>query len=260
MPVGTRQTGERFARRLAGDCIPRDNPAGKLGGVEMIGPSKARDVLSNIGWLSRQPEEFRSEVFRRAVLVKSQAGEVIYRLGDPVGGIYGIVSGAVTVSVAPPNATPQLLHVLTPGGWTGEGSFLSREPRRVTLLAAIETTCAYLPLDAMDQMASRDPMATRRFTQILVMNLDIVLRAFYELQEPDEHRRIAYALRRIASMENAPIPLAQAALGVLSNASRKTVNATLQRFNEAGWVKTAYRSVTVTNLAALGRFAEGGLA
>ena len=224
----------------------------------MIGPSKARDVLSGIGWLSSQPEDFQSEIFKRAMLVRSHAGEVIYRLGDSVGGIYGIVSGAVTVSVAPPNATPQLLHVMTPGGWTGEGSFLSREPRRVTLQAANESTCAYLPLDAMDHMASRDPTAMRRFIQILVMNLDIVLRAFYELQEPDEHRRIAYALRRITSVENAPIPLAQSALGVLSNASRKTVNATLRQFNNAGWVKTAYRSVTVTNLAALGQFAEGG--
>jgi CRP/FNR family cyclic AMP-dependent transcriptional regulator len=224
----------------------------------VIGPSKARDILSSIGWLSKQPEKFQAEVFKRAVLIKGRTGEVIYRIGDSVGGIYGVVSGAVTVSVAPPNATPQLLHVMTPGGWTGEGSFLSREPRRVTLQAAIESTCAYLPLDAMDQMATRDPMATRRFTQILVMNLDIVLRAFYELQEPDEHRRIAYALRRIASIENAPIPLAQSALGVLSNASRKTVNATLQQFNEAGWVETAYRSVTITDLAALGRFAEGG--
>ncbi len=226
----------------------------------MIGPSRARDLLSSVGWLSRQPENFQADVFKRGVLVKTQRGEVIYRLGDAAGGIYGLASGAVTVSVAPPNATPQLLHVMLPGMWTGEGSYFSREPRRVTLQAAVESTCAYLPLDAMDQMTSRDPMAMRSFIQIMVTNFDIVLRAFYELQEPDEHRRIAYALRRMASVENMPIPLAQAALGVLSNASRKTVNATLQQFSEAGWVKTAYRSVTVTNLAALGQFAEGGSA
>ena len=36
--------------------------------------------------------------------------------------------------------------------------------------AAIDTAAIYLPLDCMDQMAGRDPMATRRFTQILAQS------------------------------------------------------------------------------------------
>ena len=226
-------------------------------GDDVVGPSRARDILSSIGWLSLQPGEFQAEVFRRAVPVKFAAGDIIYRLGDPLGGIYGIVSGAVVVSAAPRNAIPHPLHMLTPGGWIGEACFLSREPRRVGLQAAIDTSAIYLPIDCMDQMAGCDPMATRRFTQILLMNLDIVLRAFYDLQDPDEHRRIARSLRRVAAMENTPVPLAQAALGMLANTSRKTVNAALQRFAKAGWAKTGYRSVTITNLKGLNRFAEG---
>jgi CRP/FNR family cyclic AMP-dependent transcriptional regulator len=227
-------------------------------GDDVVGPSRAKDILSAIGWLSHQPAEFQAEIFKRAVPVKFSAGDVIYRVGDPPGGMYGIVTGAVVVSAAPPSATPHLLHLLTPGSWIGEGAFLSREPRRVGLQAAIDSSAVYLPLDSMDQIAGCDPMATRRFTQILVLNLDIVMRAFYDLQEPDEYRRIARALRRVAAFESTPIPLAQAALGMLSNASRKTVNAALHRFADAGWVTSAYRSVTVTDLKGLTRFAEGG--
>ena len=223
----------------------------------MVGPSRARDILSTIGWLSLQPEEFQAEVFRRSVPVKYSAGDVIYRQGGPLGGIYGIVSGAVVVSAAPRNAMPHPLHMLSTGAWIGEACFLSREPRRVSLQAAIDTTAIYLPIDCMDQMAGCDPLATRRFTQILLMNLDIVIRAFHDLQEPDEHRRVARSLRRVAPMENTPIPIAQSALGMLANTSRKTVNAALQRFAKAGWAKTGYRSVTVTNLKGLNRFAEG---
>jgi CRP-like cAMP-binding protein len=223
----------------------------------LVGPSRARDILSSLGWLSRQPEEFQEDLYRRAVPVRFEGGDVIYRVGDPPGGIYGFVSGAVVVDVAPPNATPQILHVMTPGSWTGEGSFLSREPRRIGLQAAIDTCAIYLTLDSMDQMAGRDPLATRRFTQILIGNLDIVMRAFYDLQDADDHRRVARALRRVVAMENTPIPLAQSALGMLSNTSRKTVNAALQRFATSGWVRTGYRSVIITDLDALSRFAEG---
>lgn len=244
------------ATRIAVPVGPPRRARRDLPEEDLIGASRAREILSGAGWLSRQPTAFREEVLRRAVPMKFKSGEVVYRLGDPQGGIYGVVGGALVASVAPPRALPQILHVLTPGGWTGEGCFLSREPRRIELRAALDTHAAYLPLEAMDQMAARDPTTIRNFVQILMMNLDVVLRAFYDLQDPDEHRRIARALRRIAAVENAPIPLAQAALGMLANVSRKTVNAALQRFERAGWVSKAYRSVTITDLKCLTRFAE----
>lgn len=224
----------------------------------MVGPSRARDVLSNIGWLSRQPQSFQEEVFRRSVPVRYVAGEILYRLGDAPAGIYGVVSGAVIASMAPGKSVPHILHMLTPGGWTGEGSFLSREPRRIELRAALDTNAVYLPLEAMDQIAARDPQALRCFVQIMVINLDVVLRTSYDLQDPDEHRRIARALRRVMTLENTPIPLAQAALGMLSNASRKTVNAALGRFEKSGWVSRGYRSITITNMKRLTQFAESG--
>jgi CRP-like cAMP-binding protein len=225
---------------------------------DLVGPSRARDVLSRIGWLSRQPEPFQDEVFRRSVPVRYAAGDVVYRQGDPLGGIFGVVSGAVIASVAPGKSIPQILHMLTPGGWTGEGPFLSREPRRLELRAALDTNALYLPLEAMDQMVARDPQALRNFVQIVMINLDIVLRASYDLQDPDEHRRIARALRRVMVLENTPIPLAQAALGILANTSRKTVNSVLQRFEKSGWVKRGYRSITITNMKRLAHFAESG--
>ncbi len=220
----------------------------------MVGPSRARDILSSIGWLAGQPEDFQEEVFRCARPVRYPAGSVIYRIGDPLGGIYGVVAGAL---VAPRNLAPQIVHVLTPGNWIGEGPFLSREPRRVELRATIDSSAIYLPLDSMDRMAGRDPMATRRFTQIMMRNLDIVLRAFHDLQQSDEYRRIALALRRVVPRENTPIPLSQQALGILSNTSRKTVNAAMKRFAGAGWLRSAYRSVTLLDLEGLTRYAVG---
>ena len=43
---------------------------------------------------------------------------------------------------------------------------------------------------------------------------------------------------------------------MLSNTSRKTVNAALQRFEKSGWVSRGYRSITITHIKRLAHYAE----
>lgn len=222
----------------------------------MVTPAKAREILSSAGWLSRQPREFQAEVLNRSSLRRFAAGDVIYRVGDPLGGIYGIVTGAAVVTTAPGVTIPRPFHVGMPGSWIGEGCFLTREPRRVGMQAAVQTWAMYLPLEAMDRIADRDPLATRHFIKVLMANLDILNRAFYELQNPDEHRRVAATLLRVAPLDRTPIPLSQADLGTMSNTSRKQVNAALGRFTAAGWLAKGYRTITVIDDMQLRRFLE----
>lgn len=224
----------------------------------MVSQVEAKRILTSAGWLSLQPETFQTEVLRRAHLICFAAGDVVYRLGDPLGGVYGLVAGAVAVSTSPPAAMPRLFHVGMPGSWIGEGPFLSRQPRRVGMQAAVETWMLYLPLAEMDEMEREDPSVVRRFAQILLMNLDILVRAFDALQHPNDTRRVALALLRVVPQEGKALPLSQSDLGTIAHASRKQVNAALGKFADAGWLTKGYRSVTLCDMAALGRFADGG--
>jgi CRP-like cAMP-binding protein len=224
----------------------------------LVSLAKARSVLTSVGWLSKQPEAFQAEVLRRTELIHFAPGDVIYRLGDTLGGVYGLVEGAVAVTTSPPVAVPRLFHVGAPGSWIGEGCFLSREPRRVGMQAAVDTWMMHLPLEAMDQMEKHDPSVVRRFNKILLINLDILVRAFYDLHKPDPFCRVASALRRISLVDGTQIPLSQTELGLISNTSRKQVNAALQKFEAAGWLKKGYRSITITSLGDLSQFADRG--
>ncbi|WP_439626163.1 Crp/Fnr family transcriptional regulator [Shinella sp.] len=221
----------------------------------MVGLIKAKEVLANLGWLSRQPESFREEVLRRAGLMRFAPGDLVYDLGDPPGGVYGLVEGAVSVTAGPLTAVPRLGHVGLPGSWIGIGAFISRGHRRIGMRAAIETWMMYLPLEAMDQMERQDSTAVRRFTEILMSDFDTVLQAFLSLQNMDADRRVASTLTRIA-VEGVSVPVSQAELGTLANTSRKHVNVALHRFEAAGWLTTSYRSIFVKNIAALRIFAE----
>lgn len=223
----------------------------------LIKRANAEAILRGSGWLSLQPAAFQEEVLRRSILLHFPAGEVIYRFGDDLGGIFGLAEGTLTINTAPPDRTPQLIHIGALGAWTGEGCFLTRQPRRLELRALVETWMMHLPLDQMDQMAAADPTVTRNFSHILMASVDVLIRVVHDLQIPDTAQRIASVLRRATWIGDRPIPLTQGEIGTMANASRKQVNAALARFVQLGWVKTDYRSITILEVDKLGRFASG---
>lgn len=225
--------------------------------MEQVSKVRAEQIMSERGWLPLLPEPFRAEVLRRSILLHFAPGDAVFRLDDPAGGIYGLVKGTVSISFAQTGATPRLILLGVPGHWTGEGCFLTRKPRRAEIKAVVETTMLYLPLDAMDQMAARDPTVVHHVALLLMMTVEVLFRVIDDLQRPDVDRRIASVLQRTTWIGEAPIPLTQNEVGVMANASRKQVNAALKRFSGAGWLTNTYRSIRITDPGALRRFAEG---
>jgi CRP/FNR family transcriptional regulator, cyclic AMP receptor protein len=220
--------------------------------------SMAEQVLSQHGWLSRQPKEFQHLVFKESQLQQFKQGASIYLQGDPPGGIYGLAAGAFAISIAPGDGGPYLAHLGAVGMWIGEGPFLTGEPRRVELAAASPCVVLNLPLHAMERMAAQDSMSIRRFAQIAIANLDVALNVVSDLMIPNATRRIAAVLLRSAGTQAAPlVRVTQADLGRMANASRKLVSKALHRFGETGWVETGYNAIKIRDAQALKDFAAG---
>ena len=59
----------------------------------------AQKVVVANGWLSMTPEPFRGMVLDRCRLQFFAAGQSIYMLGDPPGGMFGLVSGGLGISI-----------------------------------------------------------------------------------------------------------------------------------------------------------------
>lgn len=218
--------------------------------------ASARQILSERGWLSVQDESFRARILQRGILIHLEPGDTLYRVGDPPGGLYGLAQGAVSASISPFGAAPRPAHVWGQGHWMGEGCFLSRGPRRVGVQALVESWALHVPLDALDFIERDDPTIVRRVSQILLVNLDMLIRAWHEHQLPDHEGRIAASLCRLVSPGTATIPLSQTDLGAIARASRKQVNAALKRFEAEGWVSTGYRSITIKAVGPLQKLAE----
>jgi CRP/FNR family cyclic AMP-dependent transcriptional regulator len=216
-------------------------------------------VVSRDGWLSLQPVPFRELVLERSVTQAYAAGEAVYHLGDPEGGIYGLVAGVLMVTAAPGTSMPRLIHVASPGLWTGEGPFLMGGPRRVALRAAVACRLLHLPLDVMEQMAAEDPAVFRKFGQIPFLNIELLLRVVRDLLIRDPDRRIAAVLLRATAGGLWKLPLSQEAIGDMASASRKQVNFALGRFADSGWLVRGYRAVELVDAASMAAFvAEEG--
>lgn len=221
-----------------------------------ISKKEAENIASQAGWLALVPSKFRSEVLGHSQLIRLGKGEAPFHVGDPPGGIYGLIDGTVSISVAPFGHAPRLMMLGIPGYWTGEACFLTRKPRRGELRAVLDATMLHVPLDALDRMVAKDPTVSHNIAQILMMSVDILLQVIHDLQKPEVDRRIASVLQRTTRFGGASIPLTQTDLGIMANASRKQVNAALRKFAESGWLAHTYRSVTIKDIDALREFAE----
>lgn len=218
----------------------------------------AEEVVCSNGWLVMMPQAFQRSLLAHALLQRFAAGATIYRHGDPLGGIYGLVTGTVAINSAPQDAPPRTIHMGIPGGWTGEGCFLTGQPRRVELQAVTDIWVLYVPLEAMERMAAHDPAAIRAFAAISVLATDLLVRVVHDLQRREIAQRIAAVLHRINWKSGTPLTLSQDALAEMANASRQQVNVAIGRFAKLGWISTGYRSITVHDATALLSYAERG--
>jgi CRP-like cAMP-binding protein len=218
-------------------------------------------VLRGRGWLAAMPVAFQDRVLARCLARSFEAGEAIYRAGDPPGGIYGLIAGSLTVSIPSSIGEDGVAHVGLPGTWFGEGPSFSGEPRRVSIVCATPTATAYLPLPEFDRMVEEDPSAWRYFAAILLSNLDTAFRAGMDLMIRDAEKRCIATLLRLAG--GAPdgagpavqvvLDISQDDLASIANLSRNAVGTILRKLASRGSLSLAYRRITIADVSALRR-------
>ena len=174
-------------------------------------------------------------------------------LGDPPGGMFGLVSGGLGVSVASHDGGPYLGHIARPGAWFGEAAAITRQPRRIGLVATRDAQMFHLPLPRIDEIVFADPGAWRWLALVPIGHLDTAISACDDLMLRNHVKRcIAVLLRlggcRHASSEissSAEIDISQDELAMLANVARTTVGAILKKLEIAGHIKQSYRRIRI---------------
>ena len=212
---------------------------------------KAHAIVARQGWLSYVPAPFRQTVLERCQLEEHGAGATIYSVGDPPGGMFGLVSGKFAISIAPGERGPYIGHFAQPGTWFGEGPAFTEQPRRVGLAVTRDAEVLHLPLPAIREIVAKDPGDWRWFGLALLANLDTAIGGSDDLMMRDHVKRFVAVLLRLGGCRYATpaggatieIDVNQEDLAAMTNLARSTAAALVHKLQAAGHIEAGYRSI-----------------
>lgn len=219
----------------------------------MIDIRAARDIAARNGWLSHTPPAFREKVLGRCVVQSFAAGDTLYMVGDPPGGIYGLISGALGVSVAPGERGPYLIHVAQPGAWLGEAGVVGL-PRRIGLSALRACETLHLPLHSFNKILQDDPSAWRFVALLTHGHLETAIAGVDDLMIRNHVQRLVAVLLRLAGCRQArpateatthDCHINQEDLAAMANVTRTTAGSILRKLAKAGHIEHGYRRIRI---------------
>lgn len=221
-------------------------------------------IVKARGWLAHQPKAFQDAVLSRAALVSFSARDYVFHTGDDLGGVYGVVAGGFGVYGAGRESSVQLGDVLRAGRWFGHGPTMTRRGRTLTFRALEPSSVLFLPLAALDEIASRSVEFMRSVAAISYFGTAAAIAVTSDLLIRRSDQRIAATLMRVTGADEGIQPprpegfhLTQAELAEMANVSRDVMNRTLARFKRNGWVATSYNGIAILDAVALSEFAAG---
>lgn len=205
-----------------------------------------------------------SEADRRVVLGSTRrrrfaAGEVVFHEEDLADTVHFVAHGHLAVRRSTPDGSTVTFAVLGPGDAFGEMAMLAPEPRRTSMVVALEPAVTLsLGFADFDRLRSAHPAVERLLVEMLAARVrrlsDHLVEALHVPADERIVRRLLEVCRRYGAPDGARalvVPLTQDAIGDLAGASRPTTNRVLRRLAADGLVALHRGSVEVLDLAAL---------
>ena len=193
--------------------------------------------MATTGWLSRQPEDFRTEVLRRSLYRRHDAGNVLFDIGDAAGGVFGLAEGVLEMQL--PNG--HLGTLATPGLWFGEGSALRRDKRVLAVVAKSPVSLFCLPLHEYEVLIANASYC-RSFMLLTYEHLEDAIRIVASLTTNDVLARLSARLLSLSLADDrggSKLAVTQSDLASMCRLSRQSVNTALRRMIDEGAIEFA---------------------
>jgi len=213
-----------------------------LRGTDLLGSAPAAD-LEAIAAASR------SRVFRR--------GQVLFTSGDPGTALIVVISGRVKVVVRSADGGELTLTVVAAGGVLGEPGVADGGPRSADAEVVEDCRLLFVPREVVQDLCGRAPSVAQALARSLAGSLRRLTEDTSDLVFLDLPRRVAKVLLSQPRGADGVIgpKMTQEEFAHRVGGARQSVNAALRGFERRGWIQVRNQAVTVTQAAALSRFA-----
>jgi CRP/FNR family cyclic AMP-dependent transcriptional regulator len=180
-----------------------------------------------------------------------QAGETVFRQGEPGTVLFGVLSGKIRITVSSESGQELHLNLIEPGEIVGEIAFIDGGMRTATGTAAVPTVCFAIQRAPFFALLDRRPQITRHLLALLCERVRWTSRLVADsafLSVPD---RILTRLKVLAPSGerqedgNIRIRISQQELADYLGVSRQVVNGYLRDWQRDGKVQLSRGAVTV---------------
>lgn len=226
---------------------------------------RLRVLTSKESWFGRAPADFRAAVLAQCEWRSYEPQELVYRVVDESGDLYGIADGSIELySRFGPSQNP-LMMIVHEGLWFGVGPLLSGGQRRVTAVVRTQSVLARVPATALRAMLAAQPQWWRAIGTSALEYGDITATAYGDMLIADTTQRCAAALLRICGLrvprrarpEGASAVITRSELAALVNVSRPTLVPILKRLESDGLIEQGYRTVRIRDAGRLQALVSG---
>ena len=219
---------------------------------------EGREALSQFGWLSRVPEDFRTAILDETVFREARPDTALTRIGDERGDLVCIARGSAEIQFTTPHPEACAIHLVHAGFWSGCEPLLGKR-RYTSMRASTAVLWGIVPQPRLERLLHEQPQWWRHIASLIVDLNSLLTMCFADLTlQSTEVRAIALLLRLGDCRHSDPptggrteIQISQDILSAMSAMSRNTFNTIMGRLAERDLIAIGYRRIHIKNPAAL---------
>lgn len=169
-------------------------------------------------------------------------GDVLFREGDPVPGVWIVQSGVVELAVGR-SGRRAVVKLLRPGDVEGDVALVLGRPAAYEARALSDGSCLYLDRRSFDRLLADDPALARRWLANCMQRLERADGRIRQLLGPTLRERLARLV--LDEAVDGVVRLPQRTLAAMLGVRRQSLNKVLKELELEGAVDVAYADVQV---------------
>lgn len=186
-------------------------------------------------------------------------GSTLFVIGEEAGRVLVVTKGRVKIAASLQDGREVVLAFRGPGEILGELGVITETPRSASVVAVDAVEALAVSAKDFRRLLERSPSVTLWILKRMVSRLLEADWVRVEFGTSDTTARVAGRLLELADQYGKPtdegilidLPISQEELASWVGASREAVNKAMQQLRDPGWIKTARRSIVVTDIDAL---------